>query len=276
MSNEPLVRLSDSVSYWQGDLDRHEQTNVGVIVADDTAIVIDANFEGPARRIISSIQTRDQATITHLVNTHYHADHSLGNSVYAEAGATIVGAHGQRHELLAKGHEDARQQTGVAPERLYPPTLEFTESIRFHQFELQLMAVGPAHSRADLIAWLPRDGILFAGDLAVAWDHGNNFSDPDADIEGWIRALDQCIALRPRVVAPGHGRLSETGVLDTQRAFISELWELALSAADRGDDLDDPLIEHRLLTDHAEFAVNGQRLREMSRSILTAAKNRTS
>ncbi|HEX3815146.1 MAG TPA: hypothetical protein VHX59_20115 [Mycobacteriales bacterium] len=37
--------------------------------------------------------------------------------MHAEAGATIVGAHGQRRELLAKGHEDARQQTGVAPER---------------------------------------------------------------------------------------------------------------------------------------------------------------
>jgi cyclase len=276
VSNEPLRALSDSVSFWQGDLDRHEQTNVGVIVADDTAIVIDANFEGPARRILARIQDRDRATVTHQVNTHYHADHTLGNVVYAEAGATLIGAEGQRDELLAKGNDDAKVQTGTVPDRLYPVTVEFTDTIKFHQFELQLMAVGPAHSRGDLIAWLPRDGILFIGDLAVNWEHGNNFSDPDADIEGWIKALDRCKALGPRIVAPAHGRLSEPDVLDTQRAFISELWELALAAADRGDGLDDPVLERRLLADHANYAVNTKRLREMSRSMLEAAKNRTS
>lgn len=276
MTNEPLTRLSDNVSFWQGDLDRHEQTNVGVIVADDTAIVIDANFEGPARRILASIQERDRATVTHLVNTHYHADHSLGNVVYAESGATIVGAEGQRDELLTKGDEDAEEQTGAIPDRLFPATLEFTESVRFHQFDLQLTAIGPAHSRADLIGWIPRDGILFIGDLAVAWEHGNNFGDPDADIEGWIRALDRCIALAPRIVVPAHGRLSAPDVLDAQRAFITDLWELAQSATERGDELDDPAVERQLLADHPEFAVNSARLRGMARSMLTAAKNRIS
>ena len=276
MSNEPLIRLSDRVSYWQGDLDRHEQTNVGVIVADGTAIVIDANFEEPARRILATIQDRERATVTHQVNTHYHADHSLGNVVYSEAGAMLVGADGQRDELLAKGQEDSRVQTGVVPDRLYPVTLEFSDTIAFHQFELQLMAVGPAHSRGDLLAWLPKDGILFVGDLAVAWDHGNNFSDPDADIEGWIRGLERCQALRPQVVAPAHGRLSGPDVLDIQRAFISDLWECSLAAVDRGDDLVDPLLERRFLDDYPEFAVNSKRFGEMSRSMLAAVKNRSS
>lgn len=276
MSNEPWVRLSDNVSFWQGDLDRHEQTNVGVIVAADTAVVIDANFAGAAHRILAGIRQRERATVTHLVNTHYHADHSLGNAVYAESGATIVGAEGQRAELLAKGAEDARMQTGTVPERLFPATLEFTESIRFHDFDLQLSAVGPAHSRADLIGWMPRDGILFVGDLAVAWDHGNNFGDPDADIEGWIRALDRCRALAPRVVVPAHGRLSGPAVLDAQRAFITDLWELVLSALDRGDALDDPAVERRLLSDHPEFAVNGPRLRGMARSMLRTARRHKS
>lgn len=275
MGHEPLVRLSDNVSFWQGDLDRHEQTNVGVVVAEKASIVIDANFEAPARRILETIESRDRVAVTHLVNTHYHADHSLGNSVYAAAGATIVGARGQRAELLAKGDEDAKVQTGTAPDRLVPTTLEFSDSLEFHECGLQLLAIGPAHSGADLIAWFPSDGILFVGDLAVAWEHGNNFGDPDADIDGWIGALERCAALDPRVVVPGHGRLSEPGVLDAQRAFISELWDLALSAVDRGDDLDDPGVAGRLLARHPEFAVNEEQLRGMSGSMLAAAKART-
>jgi cyclase len=275
MSHEPLRRLSDNVSFWQGDLDRHEQTNVGVIVGGKAGIVIDANFEAPARRILQTIEARDRVAVTHLVNTHYHADHSLGNSVYATAGATIVGARGQRAELLAKGNDDAKVQTGTAPDQLFPATLEFSDSLEFHDCGMQLLAIGPAHSGADLIAWFPADGILFVGDLAVAWEHGNNFGDPDADIDGWIRALERCAALDPRIVVPGHGRLSDAGVLDAQRAYISELWELALSAVDRGGDLDDPVVAGRLLARHPEFAVNEERLRGMSRSMLAAAKTRT-
>jgi cyclase len=272
MSHERFQRLSDSVSFWQGDLTRHEQTNVGIVGAGGSAIVIDANFEDAARRILRTLESRDRTTVTHIVNTHYHADHSMGNSVYAGAGATIVGARGQRAELLAKGRADAKIQTGTAPDQLFPATLEFSDALEFHESGLQLMATGPAHSGADLIAWLPTDRILFVGDLAVAWEHGNNFSDPDADIDGWIRALERCAALHPHLVVPAHGRLSDAHVLDTQRAFITDLWEMARSATDRGDGLDDPVPAQRLLADHPEFAVNPERLAEMSRSMLTAAK----
>ena len=44
MSEETFVPLSDRVSYWQGDLSTHEQTNVGIVRTADAIVVIDANF----------------------------------------------------------------------------------------------------------------------------------------------------------------------------------------------------------------------------------------
>ena len=277
IEGESFVRLGDGVEYWQGDLDRREQTNVGIVRTDDGAVVIDANFAGPARRIAASITARDGMRISHVVNTHYHADHSLGNVVYVDAGATVIGAAGQRGELLAKGRDDAIQQVGEAPPRLYPAMLEFSGSLTFCDSGLQLIAVGPAHSGSDLIGWLPDEGVLFVGDLAVAWDHGNNFSDPDADIEGWIGALARCIDLNPRVVVPGHGRLSEPGVLDQQLSFIVELWQRALDVATGGAD------EGALVSDaavagfierHTAHAVNPTQFNGMARSMLTAAREK--
>jgi glyoxylase-like metal-dependent hydrolase (beta-lactamase superfamily II) len=274
---ESFIRLGDRVAYWQGDIDRHEQTNVGIVQTDDAVVVIDANFLEPAQRINASITDRDGMRISHVVNTHYHADHSLGNPVFVDAGATVIGAAGQRAELLAKGREDAIQQVGEAPPRLYPAMLEFSESLTFGDSGLELVAVGPAHSGADLIGWLPDDRVLFAGDLAVAWDHGNNFSDPDADIEGWIGALARCIELNPRVVVPGHGRLSDAGVLDQQLSFIVELWQRALDVATGGvaeDALTSDSAVAGFVDRHAGHAVNAMRFSGMARSMLAVARKK--
>jgi cyclase len=277
MDLEPFERLSDRVAFWQGDLSRHEQTNVGVVSAGGSAVVIDANFAAPARRILASLEAQGDVSVKHVVNTHYHADHTLGNVVYVHAGASVVGASGQRLELLAKGKQDAMDQTGEEPSELYPTMLEFNDSLVFCEHDLHLIAVGPAHSGADLVAWLPGDEILFVGDLAVNWDHGSNFSDVDADIANWIAALDRCLDLRPRLVVPAHGALAGAELLDQQRRFMVDLWEAALAAADGGSPADsitsDSAVEH-FVAKHAAQAVDPSRFREMASSMLVAARRR--
>jgi cyclase len=266
--DEELEQLGEGVFYWQGDLANHEQTNMGVIVCEGSIVVVDANFVSAARRVLQAIRNAGLGRVTHVVNTHYHVDHSLGNEVFVEAGATIVGAVGQRAELLAKGQGDAVVQTGARVETLYPATLEFAGTIRFYDPVLELRSVGPAHTMADVVAWLPDARVLFVGDLAVAWDHGNNFSDVDADIDGWIRVLDDCIALEPRIVVPAHGRLGTVDDLRDQRAFLAELWQLAQSAHERG--ATDPEAFESMLARHADYAVDERRLSEMLASLIEA------
>jgi cyclase len=274
VAEESFVALGDRVSYWQGDLGAHEQTNVGIVRTGESIVVIDANFAWAAERILASIRSQYGEPVTHVVNTHYHVDHSLGNSVYANAGITIVGAEGQRRELIEKGPHDAIVQTGEVPERFYPPTLEFTGRITFYEPTLHLTSVGPAHSAADVVAWLPDDGVLFVGDLAVAWDHGNNFSDDDADIERWIGVLDDCIALEPRVVIPAHGRLSHVADLIEQRDFMRELWDGARAVAGGASEseLRTGAVAERLIARYPDYAVDARRFEEMAGSMLEAAR----
>jgi cyclase len=272
MQPEPFTDLSDGVGLWVGDLDRHEQTNVGIIRGGDSIVVIDANFEWAATRILAGIREREQREVSHVVNTHYHVDHTLGNPVFADAGATIIGAAGQRRELLEKGPEDAMIQVGKVPDRWSPATLEFTGSISFPDSKLELMAVGPAHTEADVVAWLPEDRIVFVGDLAVAWAHGNNFSDVDADMEGWILALSRCIALRPRIVVPAHGRVAGVEVLLQQRDFTEELWAWGLDAAASGQEKPTEAEVTGFVERHPEFAVSPERFAGMARSMLEAAR----
>lgn len=87
--------------------------------------------------------------------------------------------------------------------QLVPPDALVADSLTIHGStrRVQILAVGPAHTRGDIIVWLPAEQILAAGDLvedAWPWLEG-------ADIAGWRLALDRIIALQPRLVLPAHG-----------------------------------------------------------------------
>ena len=71
------------------------------------------------------------------------------------------------------------------------PGIAFGEFLVFDDGErrLELRRMGPAHTIGDAVAFLPREGILFTGDLCVNWRSGNNMADRDADHPNWVRAF---------------------------------------------------------------------------------------
>jgi len=84
------------------------------------------------------------------------------------------------------------------------------------------------HSAADLAVWLPADEVLVAGDLCFS---GVTPLAVHGRIGRWRTALDELIALRPRVVLPGHGHPAGVEAL---RALADYL-DLVLAAADLAD-----------------------------------------
>ncbi|MFN2316860.1 MAG: MBL fold metallo-hydrolase [Gemmatimonadales bacterium] len=105
--------------------------------------------------------------------------------------------------------------------RLVPPDELVADSltIRGTTRSVQILAMGPAHTRGDIIVWLPEERTLAAGDLvedAWPWLDG-------ADITGWRVALDRILALRPRLVLPSHGTLWQAPVprLQSQQALFA-------------------------------------------------------
>jgi len=75
---------------------------------------------------------------------------------------------------------------------------------------VELTRLGPAHSKGDAVAYLPREKILVTGDLCVNWNWGNNVGDPDANFDNWIRVLDDLAPWNIQTLVPGHGSLGTT------------------------------------------------------------------
>jgi cyclase len=68
--------------------------------------------------------------------------------------------------------------------------------------EIRLLCLGPAHTRGDVVVWLPKEGVLASGDVVSAIVP---MAAGTADLVEWARGLDRLIALGPRVIVPGHG-----------------------------------------------------------------------
>ena len=113
----------------------------------------------------------------------------------------------------------------LKPYKLAHPTITFGNSMAFddgeHRVELQLM--GPGHSKGDSVAWLPKEKILFTGDMCVNWAFGNNAADADADHDHWLRALDRMAALAPSIVVVGHGTLGGMADLGAQHSYMADM-----------------------------------------------------
>jgi glyoxylase-like metal-dependent hydrolase (beta-lactamase superfamily II) len=56
----------------------------------DYVLVIDANFPWAAEHILADIKTITSKPVRFVFDTHYHADHTMGNSVFTAHGAAIV------------------------------------------------------------------------------------------------------------------------------------------------------------------------------------------
>jgi len=169
--------------------------------------------------------------VTHVVLTHYHADHIYGLQEFRKAGAKII-AHAAAREYLNSDTAasrlaqsridlapwiDARTQLVPADEWLDSPRELVVGGVR-----ILLRPVGPAHTPEDLVVFLPTEKVLFAGDLVF---RGRIPFVGQANSGQWIRALDTVLGFGAQVVVPGHGPLSTSARQDMEltRDYLAHL-----------------------------------------------------
>ncbi|MDZ4104504.1 MAG: MBL fold metallo-hydrolase [Hydrogenophaga sp.] len=150
-------------------------SNAGFVVAPQGVVVIDAlGSPALARRLVQKIAEITPKPITHVIVTHYHADHIYGLQVFKELGAQIVAQQDARTYL----NSDTAAQRLVASRselapwvddntRLVPADRWLAESTTLELAGTRFVVerVGPSHTPEDLAVHVPSERVLFAGDL---------------------------------------------------------------------------------------------------------------
>jgi cyclase len=209
--------------------------NNGWIMFEDYVLVIDANFPAGAKLIIGKIRALTDKPIRFAFDTHHHGDHAYGNQIYVENGGVPVAHTGvidemKRYETGYYGSQPGRWEAATKDRadlrttRLKPPSVLFSKDLIFDdgKHRVELMHLGVAHTHGDAVAWLPKERILFTGDICV---NGPYNYVGDGDVGQWVDTLEAARKLGARLVCTGHGPRSAATVLDDQQAFFKALRE---------------------------------------------------
>lgn len=239
-------QVSPSAWFVQGEAalgspaNRNFISNAGFVVTPAGVVVIDAlGSPALARELLDAIARITPQPVTHVVVTHYHADHVYGLQEFRRRGARILAHRGGLDYLHS---ETAKQRLEVSRTDLAPwidgntqlvvpdEWLDGPRDLVVGGVRLRLQPVGPAHTPGDLVVHLPAEGVLFAGDLVF---EGRVPFVGQADSRQWIASLDLLLAMRPKVVVPGHGALSTHAREDLQltRDYLAYLRESMGAAA---------------------------------------------
>lgn len=199
--------------------------NAGIIIGKEGILVVDTLISAKkAKDFIKDIRTVSDKPIKYVVNTHYHLDHSLGNSEFAKLGAIIIAHQNCLKNLTPDSTLKRATLYGLSEQdmegtEVAPPIVTFTGrmTINLGGSSVELIYPGLSHTDDSILVYFPQDRVLFAGDILFTHYHPNL---GDGDIPGWIKALDLISGLNVDKVIPGHGPLSNKKDVADMKTYL--------------------------------------------------------
>ena len=239
-------------------------SNAGLITDSGESLLVDTLFDLPLTQSMLTAMADATPAAQHidvLVNTHANGDHCYGNQLVE--GARIIASRASAEEMdavppammaemlrraddLGMAGEYFRKSfgdfefEGITPT---PPTETFEQQHRIQVGDKQvdLIEVGPAHTRGDILVHLPEDGVVFTGDILfiegtpILWE---------GPVSNWIDACDRIVAMKPKVIVPGHGPLTDLNGVRGVRDYLEFIrdearkrFEAGLTASEAARDI---------------------------------------
>lgn len=211
--------------------------NIGIISGKKAILVVDTGLgRANGERVYEAALRIANGRRIYLTTTHFHPEHSFGASAFPRASLIMNAA--QLDELREKGpaYLELFRQIGPAARTALVDTVPPETAVVYrHRHVIDLggttveLREAPAHTRGDQVIFVPESRVLFTGDLAET-RFFPVLIDKDSNGSRWIDVLGQLIALRPAVIVPGHGEVTDRRLLDDVREML--IWMRA--EVDRG------------------------------------------
>jgi len=190
--------------------DNDASANSTFLVGDQGIFVVDTGLNAQeGRKLLDEIRKISQAPVRWIVNTHYHPDHRGGNSVVGPD-AIVISTEFTRVKIEKPIQGNSVSET-VGPKGLV---------LYLGGHQVRIYHPGPAHTQGDLIVYFPDEHAIATGDLFLT---NSCPAMDDGDMENWITALDQMLALPIEHVVPGHFELATKNELQRFRNYLADL-----------------------------------------------------
>ncbi|HET7310469.1 MAG TPA: MBL fold metallo-hydrolase [Mycobacteriales bacterium] len=210
--------------------------NTGFVRGSAGTVAIDAtSTERRTRALLAAMEEHVAAPVRTLVNTHHHGDHTNGNCLFTEA--NVIGHRNCREGVRAQvigGLEPVFGAVDWGDLQIRPPTVVFDDRLDVYAGDrrIELHFIGtPAHTTGDVVAWLPDDGVLFAGDLV--FNGGTPFV-LMGSVDGAIEACERVRAFGATTIVPGHGEVCGPETIDAAERYLRFVRDVAARAVADG------------------------------------------
>lgn len=245
------------------------ESNAGLVVGEGASLLVDTLWDlRLTRGMLDALAPLTAGTpITHVVNTHSDGDHWWGNELVpgaeiltSEASARVMAetkvAPFEAFRRLGRALSAAGARGGARPRArrlrstgdfvqgmlapfdfsqitLTPATRTFAERLVLDVGgrEVELIAVGPAHTPGDLVVHVPDARTVFAADVMFLGSTPVMWAGP---VRNWFAALDTIAALEPETVVPGHGPVTDLEGVRAVRGYWTWLEAAGSAALARG------------------------------------------
>lgn len=240
-------------------------SNAGVFLGEKGPVIVDALLSPAAGEALrTSVAENSTLPPRALIYTHHHGDHTFGGQAFE---CPII-AHSATSEAMRSGGPklslsrllnlfygdyfgraiaNERPDTMALKKRflqldlaglaLCRPDVTFTKKLTLHDpaGRIEVVHMGPAHSAGDVVVFLPKEKVLFAGDLAF---NGRMPFMAEPIGHGLFEALERMESLAADTIVPGHGPPGGPEILRTMREFFSDLREAVATPYDQGKTLE--------------------------------------
>lgn len=217
--------------------------NIGLLVSDDGAILIDDQFAPHAEAIVASVKKLTEHPIRFLINTHWHGDHTGGNAKFDALGVVIVAHDNVRKRMSEEQFNELfKRKTPPAPAEALP-TVTFARAMTFHWGDetVRVTHVDHAHTDGDSFIKFDKANVLHMGDVFFNGSYPFiDFSSGGA-LDGMIAAVDQALTLCTDTtkIIPGHGPLATPSDLRVYRALLVDVKTIVSALIAEGKTLDE-------------------------------------
>ena len=195
--------------------------NIGFLYTDDGIVVIDTSVSVKRMEEILKIAGIHSDNVSMVINTHLHADHINGNSLFQ---CPII-CHSKANTRMAKKCAKLGQSL---------ITFDDEYEIDIGDVHLNLIHTG-GHTPESIVVWLPEDKVLFSGDLIFSGRAP--FLASVTNFNALIKALKWLLTLGPEVIIPGHGSICDEIEVHAQLNYLETTWEIIKSHVETGQSL---------------------------------------
>jgi len=199
-----ITKLRGNISVLEGS-----GGNIAVLSGPDGKLLVDAGVTASRQNISEALANLSPEPVKHLINSHWHFDHTDGNEWLHSEGAEITAHENTLKRLSVETRVEGWNFTFPASLKGALPTKLFTNehSLHLNGETLALRYYGPAHTDSDISVEFTEADVLHVAD--TWWNGHYPFIDysTGGSIDGSIRAAEANVArvTGKTMVIPGHG-----------------------------------------------------------------------